>query len=351
MKLVDRDYLKQFSEFDNHQLVAQLFDERAGLKGFIAIHNTHLGPAVGGTRLYAYDTEEQALADVLRLSRAMTYKCAAAGVAFGGGKGVIIGEPTPEKRAALLQAYAQAVAELGGQFFTGEDVGITEADVQFMLRHSSYFIGKAEHAGDPSPYAALSTYYAMQAAIKEKTGATSLFGVKVVVKGLGKVGSELARLLLQDGAVVTGADIKLEAAEAVKKALPGLTLCNPHEAHRLSAHVFAPCALGQELTNETVPEIKARVVCGSANNQLASDGIGDDLFKRGILYVPDYVANAGGLIDVVDELREGGFNKERVKAGVEAVRTTVTNILRTALQTNVSPHSVANQLAEKMFQA
>ncbi|MEK7554847.1 MAG: Glu/Leu/Phe/Val dehydrogenase dimerization domain-containing protein [Patescibacteria group bacterium] len=340
--------LEDFPEFDSHKTVYRFENSSVGLRGFIAIHNDNLGPATGGTRMFPYVSEEEALRDVLRLSRAMTYKCALAGVHHGGGKAVIIGDPE-NKSEQMLRAYAQAINEADGRFFTGEDVGITEDDVQVMLEESRFFIGRRGVAGDPSPYAAKSVFATMQVAAGELWGDEDLFNRSVAVKGAGKVGGELIRLLVNAGAKVIAADVKPAAIEAVEKKYPQVRVVDSATIHKEKVDIFSPCALGNDFTKENVAEVRAAVICGGANNQLASDDIGDWLFRRNILYVPDYVANAGGLINVVDELEKDGYNRRRVLERISKLKNMLHTIFLFTRQKHQPSNRVADQLAESIF--
>lgn len=341
--------ISELPEFDGHKAVFRFEEPSVGLKGFIAIHNESLGPAAGGTRMHPYVTEEDALRDVLRLSRAMTYKCALAGVRHGGGKAVIIANPEKNKSEDFLRVYARVVNELGGRLYTGEDVGLTEDDVQVMLQESKFFIGKRGVAGDPSPYAALSAFYTMQVALAEALGISEFFNVSVAVKGVGKCGGELLRLLVGAGARVSAADVKSQVVEAMRAKFPQVVVVPPERIHKEKAVVFSPCALGNDVTETTLPEIRAKIICGAANNQLASPEMGDELFRREIFYVPDYVANAGGLINVVDELEEGGYSRKRVLYRIERLKDTLRTIYLLAKQKRQPPHRVADRLAEDIF--
>lgn len=336
-------------EFDAHKAVFRFEEPSVGLKGFIAIHNENLGPATGGTRMFPYASEKDALSDVLRLSRAMTYKCALAGVRHGGGKAVIMGDPEMDKSEELLRAYARIVGELKNRFFTGEDVGISEDDVQIMFEESNGFIGKRGVAGDPSPYAALSTFYAMQAAVSECTNNGELFGRTVAIKGIGKVGTELLRLLIGVGAHVVGADVKPNVIRHIQEKFPQVKVVSPQKIHRVTADVFSPCALGGDLADTAIRKLKALIVCGAANNQLASEEAGDALYQRGITYVPDYVANAGGLINVVDELEQGGYNRKRVLQRIENLKNVLHTIFLVSRQKHQPQSRVADRLAEDIF--
>ncbi len=334
---------------DGYRAVIKFKCPSVKLKGFLAIHNEDLGPAVGGTRMFPYANEQAALIDVLRLSRAMTYKCALAGVHHGGGKAVIIGDPEKDKSEALIRAYAKVIESLKGRFHTGEDVGISEDDVQIMLQESKFFIGRRGVAGDPSPFASLSTFYTMQVAAREKFGNQSLWGLTVAIKGAGKVGSELIRLVKKDGAKVIAADVRPSAVEKLKAEHPDIKIVSAQKIHSVQADIFSPCALGNDITMDNVGEIKAKVICGGANNQLASIEIGDELFKRDILFVPDYIANAGGLIDVVAELEPDGYNRERVIKNIENVKNTISTVLLMSRQKKRAPSRIADRLAEETF--
>jgi leucine dehydrogenase len=336
---------KKFKEYDKHKKIIKFEDKENKLKGFIAIHNNNLGPAVGGTRFFPYRSQEEALKDVLRLSHAMTYKCALAGVKYGGGKAVIIGDPQKLKTEKLIRAYAREIGKLKGQFTTGEDVGISEEDVQIMLEESPFFIGKKGLAGDPSPYAALSTYYALKSACKHCFGKSSLKDVTVAVKGIGKVGSELVRLLCKEGSRVYVADINRKTTISIKRKFPEAKIVNPKVIHKLKVEVYAPCALGNEFTDITKNQIKAKIICGAANNQLSSREIGDWFFENGILYIPDYVANAGGLINVVDEMEPGGYNKKRVDKRIKNIKETVSKIIELSEKKKVSTVRISDEIA------
>jgi leucine dehydrogenase len=341
--------IEQLPTLDDYKMVVSFKDPETKLRGFIAIHNENLGPAVGGTRMFPYENEKTALIDALRLSRAMTYKCALAGVPHGGGKAVIIGNPDHDKNEPLIRAYARVIKKLNGRFITGEDVGLTEDDVQIMLEESDFFIGRRGIAGDPSPYAALSTYHSIITAVQEKLGLSSLKGLTIAVKGVGKVGSELVRLVKQDGARVIIADIRESAIAKIKAELPDLEVVPVETIHSLAVDIFSPCALGNDINEKNYKEVKAKIVCGGANNQLSSAEISDELFKHDILFVPDYVANAGGLINVVDELESNGYDHNRVLRRVENVKNTLSTILFLSKKKHLSPSRIADQLGEEIF--
>lgn len=347
---LERRELKKIEGFKNHQAVYSLSDRKSGLKGFVAIHNTNLGVPVGGTRYWKYSSREGALRDALRLSHAMTYKCAIAGVKHGGGKAVIVGDHGRRKTRDLLIAYAHLINRIPEKFFTGEDVGISESDVQTMLKESRFFIGRKEFAGDPSPYAALSNFYAMQVAALYRFGSESLEDRTVAIKGVGKVGGELVRLLNSVGADIFIADIDSMKLKSVKKKFPDVHIVDERTIHQLKVDIYAPCAMGDEFTEENKKNIRTEIICGAANNQLESAEVGDWFFRQGILYVPDYVANAGGLINVVDELEPGGYKKQRVIERVLNMKKTLAKILALSRHKRKPLNRVADALAEDLFQ-
>lgn len=341
--------IEKLPEFDGHQMVSFIHDEHTGLRGFIAIHNTRLGPATGGTRYWRYPRKEDALRDVLRLSRAMTYKCALAGVAYGGGKAVIMRNPRRPKDHALLQAYAGAINLFNGSFYTGEDVGMTEYDVEFLARHSRFINGLPGRAGDPAPWAALGVFHSIEVSLYAVFGTAAMEGRIFAIKGLGKLGSELARLIFEQGGEVYGADISADAAKKAAKRFPKLKIIKATEIHKVKADVFSPCALGGDFNSKTIAQLNSDIVCGGANNQLASVRDGRRLHKRGILYIPDYVANAGGLISVAEEWNPAGYRAENVRRKVAAIKKTVTRIIEKSRRDHVPASIVADRLAEDIF--
>lgn len=341
--------IEKLPEFDNHELVSFFYDKPTGLKGFIAIHNTNLGPAAGGTRYWPYPSDEEALRDVLNLSRAMTYKCALARVPYGGAKAVIIADPKKPKTRNFLAAYSRVVNLFKGNFITGEDVGIEERDIEVLTRHSKFIVGRKTKGGDLSPWAALGVFSAMQAALSLIFGENHMERKTFAIKGLGKVGGELARLIYESGGRVIGSDIDPEKVALAKKRFPRIKIVKPEEIHKQTCDVFAPCALGCEINSLTIKEFNCPIVCGAANNQLCEPEDGLLIHRRGILYVPDYLANAGGLINVVGELRRGGYDRKWVEAKCLGVRKTTLEILKISKKKNVPSSLVADQIAEKIF--
>ncbi len=343
--------IEELPEFDGHQTVSFIHDADTGLRGFISIHNTHLGPATGGTRYWRYDSEIDALRDALKLSRAMTYKCALAGVRYGGGKAVIMKDARHPKGAALLRAYAGMINTFNGNFYTGEDVGMAERDVEFLAKHSPFINGLPDRAGDPAPWAALSVFYAMEAGMKAVFGTAGMRGKTFAIKGLGKVGSELARLIFERGGEVWGADVSREAIKRAVRRFPKLKIARVRDIHTLPVNVFSPCALSGDFNGRTIPQLKCDIVCGGANNQLVSARDGERLHERGILYIPDYVANAGGLINVTEEWNKKGYSRDEVRRKVKGVGKTAAHVISLAKRRNRPTSITADRLAEEIFRA
>ncbi|NES26086.1 valine dehydrogenase [Micromonospora terminaliae] len=332
-----------------HEQVVFCQDKQSGLKAIIGIYSTALGPALGGTRFYPYADEEAALADVLDLSRGMAYKNALAGLDLGGGKAVIWGDPEQIKSEALLRAYGRFVESLAGRYYTACDVGTYVADMDVIARETRYVTGRSvEHggAGDSSVLTAWGVFQGMRAAAEHVWGSPTLAGRRVGVAGLGKVGKYLTGHLLEDGAEVVATDVNPKALEWVRATHPQVTLVDDTAALVASdIDVYAPCALGGALNDDTVPVLRAKVVAGAANNQLAHAGIEKVLADRGILYTPDYVVNAGGVIQVADEIE--GFNFERAKLRATRIFDTTREILRLADDEGVPPAVAADRLAER----
>jgi leucine dehydrogenase len=346
--------IEELAEFDNHEMVIRIQDEKTGLRGFTVIHSTKLGPAVGGTRYWHYENEEEALKDALRLSKAMSYKCALASVPYGGGKTVLMAPQDALKRESLkndsyLSSYARRLKLLQQSFFTGEDVGLVKHDIEFLAANTPNIIGQPSIGGLPSYFAALGVFVSMKASLIEVFGNDSFEGRTIAIKGLGNVGFDLAELLCNENATVFGADINLDRIAFAKKHLPTITIVSPEAIQIQKVDVYSPCALGGDLTISTIQKLSCKIVCGSANNQLPSSKEGLALFERGITYVPDYVSNSGGLITVVDELHEGGYNRSRVEQQVSNITETVREILQESKLKNVPTEIIANAVAENKF--
>jgi valine dehydrogenase (NAD+) len=333
----------------NHEQVVFCHDGPSGLRAIIAIYSTALGPSLGGTRFYPYGSDEAAITDVLNLSRAMAYKNALAGLDHGGGKAVIIGDPAILKSEALLRAYGRFVESLNGRYITACDIGTYSEDMDVVARECRHVTGRTEPhggAGDSSVLTALGVFQGMRAAAEHVWGTPSLAGRTVAVEGVGKVGSHLAGHLVDDGARVIVYDVSDRAIERVRAAHPQIAVAATRtELVSGDTDVYAPCALGGAVDEDTISALRARVICGGANNQLAHPGVDKLLTDHGIVYAPDYVVNAGGVIQVADELE--GFNFERAKAKALRIFGTTQRILAQAGQEGVPPAIAADRMAER----
>ncbi len=335
-----------------HEQVLFAMDADSGLRAIISIHSTALGPALGGTRFYPYASEEDALADALRLSRAMTRKNAAAGLDLGGGKGVILGDPRTAKGERLLRAYGRAIDSLGGRYITAEDVGTTQADMEMIARETAFVAGTGQDAGgsgDPSPATARGLLAAMRSVARFLWGAPDLAGRHVAIQGVGKVGGGLARLLAEAGARLTIADVNEAALRTVAAAL-GAEVAGAGVIHATACDLFAPCALGGSLTAQTVPELRCGAVVGSANNQLADDAIAVDLAERQVLYVPDFIVNAGGVVNISEEVGQE-YRAERADRRVDQLEATTLDLLERSRARGVTPLVEAIDRAERRIRS
>lgn len=338
-----------FGSSSGHEQVVFCQDPASGLRAIIAIYSTALGPSLGGTRFYPYESEAAALADVLDLSRAMAYKNALAGLDLGGGKAVIWGDPNKIKTEPLLRAYGRFVQSLGGRYYTACDVGTYTPDMDIVAKETRFVTGRSvEHGGcgDSSVLTALGVFQGMRAAGEHLWGSPTLAGRRVGIAGVGKVGRWLTDHLIADGADVVITDVNPDAVRAVRTAHPQVdAVTDPAELVSADIDVYAPCALGGALNDETVPALRARIVAGSANNQLAHPGVEKLLLERGILYAPDYVVNSGGVIQVADEIN--GFNFDRAKGRAEKIFDTTRRILEVAAAEGIPPSVAADRLAEQ----
>ena len=331
-----------------HEQVVYCHDSKTDLKAIIAIHNTKLGPALGGCRMWPYQSEAEALKDVLRLSRGMTYKAAVANLKLGGGKAVIIGDPKKIKSEALFRSFGKFVDSLGGKYITAEDVNIKVEDIENVAKETKHVTGITSRpggSGDPSPFTALGVYHGIRATVKYKLKTDSLKGLRIGVKGLGAVGGHLCKHLYEDGAKIFVADI---AAEKVQDMVTqfGATAVPVDQIHMHELDVLSPCALGADLHDQSIPQIKARVIAGGANNQLADEKIhGKQLKDRGILYAPDYVINAGGLINVYQEII--GYNKDAANKKTAEIYDTLLKIFAEAEQRDIPTYQASNLIAER----
>lgn len=332
-----------------HEQVVFCQDEASGLRAIIAVHSTALGPALGGTRFYPYGNEDDALSDVLDLAAGMSYKNALAGLDHGGGKAVVIGDPATDKTEAMLRAYGRYVQSLSGRYITACDVGTYVSDMDVIARECDYVTGRSEAqggAGDSSVLTAYGLFQGMLAAAEHVWGAPRLAGRRVGIAGVGKVGRQLTEHLLNEGASVVVTDVSERAIEWVRKHHPQVDVVDDVDALvRTPLDVYAPCALGGALNDETVPALGAKIVCGAANNQLDHPGVEKVLADRGILYAPDYVVNSGGVIQVSDEI--AGFSFERAKAKAIRIFDTTRRIFEVASDEGVPPAVAADRLAER----
>lgn len=335
-------------EFDKHSHVLCLYDDATGLRGFVAVHRGGATePTFGATRLFEYANDEDALRDALRLSRLMSYKSAMAGLPYGGAKAVLIKPKNFSKvRNKFLHSYADKVNVLRGGFITGTDVGLSADDLRVLSKYSPYFVGNGVDSEIP---AAEGVVRAMRLGVKYLFGQASLRGRSVAIQGIGKMGSAVLEEVYRDGAVVYYADVDQHALAKIRRKYPRAVEVPSDIIHTVPADVYSPCAMAHSLNKKTVAKIRAKLVCGAANNQLASDDMGDQLHNRGILYLPDYVVNAGGLITVTDEYEHGGKNSARVRGRLRIIESNVSMLLNRSKRTKAPTHRIANIIAEKIF--
>jgi phenylalanine dehydrogenase len=348
--------MDMFEQIREHEQVVFCNDEATGLKAIIAIHSTRLGPALGGCRMYPYKTVDDALEDVLRLSKGMTYKCAAADVDFGGGKAVIIGDPTKDKSPELFRAFGQFVESIQGRFYTGTDMGTDPEDFVHALKETNCIVGVDEvygGSGDSSVPTAQGVIYGLQATSKALWGTDDLSGKSYSIQGLGKVGYKVAEYLLENGADLFVTDINQKAIDQiVQKAQEmgaGIKVVSSDEIYSQPADVFIPCAMGGIINDDTIPQLQVKAIVGSANNQLREERHGLVLQEKGILYAPDYIVNAGGLIQVADELYSP--NKERVLKKTKAIYNSLWNIYSQAEREGITTVEAANKFCEHRIEA
>ena len=335
-------------DFDGHEQVAFFSDAGSGLKAIIAIHNTNRGPALGGCRMWSYADSSEALTDALRLSKGMTYKAAITDLALGGGKSVILGDARADKTEAMMQAMGEAVDRMGGRYIVAEDVGTTVPDMDLIRTRTHHVAGVTGGAGDPSPSTAHGVYIGIRAAVRHRLDRNSLDGIRVSVQGVGSVGHSLCERLHGDGAQLWVTDISEEALERTRDEF-GATVVGPDAIYDLEVDVYAPCALGATVNDDTIPRLRAPIVAGSANNVLAEERHGLELRERNILYAPDYVINAGGLIDVARFPL--GISLEEAKVKLEQIDDTLTEIFARAETEGLPTSEIADRIAEERFQA
>lgn len=340
------DYMEKY---DYEELV-MCQDKASGLKAIITIHDTTLGPALGGCRMWTYETESDAIEDALRLARGMTYKAAAAGLNLGGGKTVVIGDPARDKNEAMFRALGRFIQGLNGRYITAEDVGTSVADMDIIHEETEYVTGISPafgSSGNPSPVTAYGVYVGMKATAKQAWGDDTLEGKVVAVQGVGNVAYNLCKHLHEEGARLIVTDIN---KEAVRRAVEefGAKAVDVDDIYSVECDIFAPCALGAVVNDETIPQLKAQVIAGSANNVLKEDRHGDQIHELGIFYAPDYVINAGGLINVADELL--GYNRERAMSKVEGIYQNIERVFEIAQRDRIPTYQAADRMAEERIQ-
>lgn len=339
-----------YPDFDDHEVVHFVTDKASGLKAVIAIHSTHLGPAAGGVRFWHYAQTGDAVADVLRLSRGMSFKNAMAGLALGGGKAVILADENRTKSPELIAAYGQAVERLGGAYVTAEDVGVTVADLVAVSRQTRFVAGlpveEGAVGGDPGPHTSLGVFLGVKAAARRKLGKDSLAGLHIAIQGAGSVASGLARHAAAEGARISIADIDEARARTLADAVGGQTVA-PDQILTLEADILSPNALGAILTEQSIAELRVPVVAGGANNQLATPADGDRIHARGILYAPDYVINAGGITNVAFEYLGG--SPDEVKSKIEGISDRLEAIWDESDSTGRNPAAVADSMAMRLI--
>ena len=326
-------------------------DKASGLRAIVAIHSTKLGPALGGTRFYPYETDADALEDVLRLAKGMTYKSAAAGLDLGGGKAVVIGDPAKVKTEVLLRTYARFVDAVGGRYITAEDVGTTQADMDLIRRETTFVTGVSRSlggSGDPSAATAYGVLHGMKAVARRLWGDGDLTDRHVVVAGVGKVGYALVRHLIEERAKVTVTDVVPSAVERTVRDF-GVHPIAVEDAHTVECDIYSPCALGKAMNHDTIPALRCRAVVGSANNQLEDDACDEMLADRGVLYAPDYIVNAGGVINIAEELH--GYHRERAYSNVRRIYDTTLAVLDTAAAEGITTAAAADRLAERRIES
>ncbi len=332
-----------------HEQVVCCYDKSTGYKGIIAIHDTTLGPALGGTRFWNYVNDDEAITDALRLSRGMTYKNAVAGLNLGGGKSVIIGDNRAQNRELIFRAHGRFVESLGGRYVTAEDVGTSTGDMDYVHMETEYVAGLANRSGDPSPVTAHGVFRSIEASAQYRWGSSSLTGKTIIVQGLGNVGTYLCKELHAAGAKLIVADIRKEKVEHAVKEF-GAKAVSDSEIYAQKADIFAPCALGAIINDDTIPQLKVEIVCGGSNNQLLEPKKhGEALEKRNILYAPDFVANAGGVINVYSEL--AGWTRERALRKADEIFDTLLGVYGIAKEKGIASYEAADELAERRLAA
>jgi leucine dehydrogenase len=341
----------KLSELEHEQLVF-CHDKYTGLKAIIGIHNTILGPALGGTRMWHYTSEKEAITDVLRLSRGMTFKAAISGLNIGGGKAVIIGDARVQKTEPFMRRFGRFIESLGGKYVTAEDVNMTTRDMQYIAMETEHVTGLPESmggGGDPSPVTAYGVYVGMKAMVKKMYGSENLQGKRIAVQGVGQVGTYLVELLVNDGAEVTVTDIFKDKLEVVSRNYP-VKVVDDRSIYDQEVDIYAPCALGATINDQTIPRLRCKVIAGGANNQLENEQIhGKALKTRGILYAPDFLINAGGVMNVYAEYL-GDYNRKNVYLLADGIYDTLLNVLKKAEDEDITPQESAIKVAQKRIE-
>jgi len=335
-----------------HEEVVFFQDKSCGLKAIVAIHDTTLGPALGGTRFWQYANEEEALIDVLRLSRGMTYKAAVSGLNLGGGKAVIIGDPKKDKTEALFRSFGRFIESLNGRYITAEDVNTNVDDIEHIFTETNYVTGVAQQyggSGNPAPYTALGTFRGIEATVTRAYGSKNLKGKTVAIQGVGAVGFELARLLTEAGANIIFTDINEKGIQKMKESLPNAKFVTTQEIFSAQCDIYSPCALGASINDETIPQLKCKIVCGAANNQLKEDRHGLVLKERGILYAPDYLVNAGGLMNVSIEFE--GWADSKSRRMIDTIYDKTLEVFRISDEQNIPVNKAADVMAEQRIES
>ncbi|WP_257348005.1 branched-chain amino acid dehydrogenase [Pseudalkalibacillus decolorationis] len=343
------EIFKYMETYDYEQMVV-CQDKQSGLKAIICIHDTTLGPALGGTRMWTYETEDAAIEDALRLAKGMTYKNAAAGLNLGGGKTVIIGDPRKDKNEEMFRAFGRYIHGLNGRYITAEDVGTTVADMDLIRQETEFVTGVSPafgSSGNPSPVTAYGVYRGMKAAAKAAFGTDSLEGKVIAVQGVGNVAYNLCKHLHEEGAQLIVTDINKEAVQRAVEDF-GAKAVDTNDIYSVDCDIYAPCALGATINDETIPQLKAKVIAGAANNQLKETTHGDQIHEMGIAYAPDYVINAGGVINVADELH--GYNRERAMKKVELIYDNIARVFEISSRDNIPTYMAADRLAEERIE-
>lgn len=342
---------EELPEFDDHKIISHIYDKESGMKGFIAIHRhgQNSNPSFGATRFWHYRTDEQAARDAIRLARIMSYKAAVAGLKYGGAKAVLMSPKQGISKLAkrkILKVYAHRVNLFNGMFITGTDVGLDHNDLKTMRGHSQFMVGVH---GSPEKFTALGIFIAMKTCLKEVFGNARFANRSFAIQGLGKVGFELLKLLAPHTSLITVADINRATVRRAQQAFPSIKVIKPSEIHKQEVDVFAPCALSNVLNKVTIPELRCKIVCGGANNQLINARAGERLYGRNILYAPDYVINAGGLIFVADEYEHRNYNVLRINRRVRRIPRILAEIFSESKKSGKPTSAIADGIAEKIF--